>query len=67
MLTQGVARIHVAGSFGCTYDVQYTPTLSPTNWQTLERVVLTNAPEQFIFDTSVSNSPMRFYRAAGVE
>jgi hypothetical protein len=65
--TGQVACVEVAGSFGSAYDVQYTPYLPSTNWQALGRVVLTNAPEQLIFDYGVSNAAGRFYRAIGVQ
>lgn len=66
-LTQQVARIEVAGSFGSTYDLQYAASSPSTNWQTLARVALTNAPEQFFLDYTASNTTRRIYRAVGIE
>jgi len=55
----------VSGTFGRSYQVQYTDDLISTNWQTLTNIALTAAPQQYYFDPAASNVAKRFYRAVG--
>lgn len=62
-VTQNVAYLSLAGTFGKSYQLQYAAALNATNWQTLSVITLTNAPKAYATDLSASNAPIRFYRA----
>jgi streptogramin lyase len=54
--------ISIQGTPGGTYSLQYTDSLTSTNWLSLTNIFLSSSPYLF-FDTTSTNQARRFYRA----
>jgi probable HAF family extracellular repeat protein len=59
-LASGHAQFNLSGMTGVTYQVEYSLSLSPTNWLPLTNIILSASPTQ-ITDASVAGGS-RFYR-----
>lgn len=66
-ITNGVISFDLGANFGQQCRVEYATSFPLTNWQVLTNIFLTNTPSQRVWDFSATNSPRRFYRAAGVQ
>jgi len=56
------AGLNISGEPGQVYQVQYSTSLNPTNWQVLTNFTLPSSSYLF-FDASSAGQPTRFYRA----
>ncbi len=63
---QGEPQISVYGLQGAKYQLQFTPTLSPTNWQVLTNFTLETSPYTLV-DPATPAPEMRLYRALLLE
>ena len=61
------AGIEITGTVGATYRVEYSVTLSNTNWTALTNIVLPSSPYLYFDAQSVTNHAQRSYRAVTVE
>ena len=59
-------QLSIGGTFGKGYRVEYKDGLTSATWHTLTNMFLTNAPTQYVTDTTVTNASARFYRAVGL-
>ena len=55
--------LHVTGSLGATYQIQYTEDLANPNWQVVTNLTLRESPTFWCDSTADANQPRRFYRA----
>jgi hypothetical protein len=60
-----VAALFLDGPIGSTYQIEWTPSLSPTNWQVLTNVDLPTKPYVYI-DFDSFGKPERLYRAKAI-
>lgn len=60
--SQSLPLLIINGAPGTSYQLQYSPDLSLTNWTLLEWVTL-QGNESYFVDVSMSNNSNRFYRA----
>ena len=63
-LTNGTMNVHFLAATGAVCHVEYTPTLSPVQWQTLGSATADANGNVTLTDSSIGNSPTRFYRTA---
>jgi hypothetical protein len=63
-LANGSMSICFQVATGAVCYIEYSPTLSPAQWQTLGSATADANGEVTLTDSSTGNSPTRFYRAA---
>jgi len=59
--------IHLAGTTGVTYQVEFSPVLPSTNWVALTNIVLSASPFAVLDADSLTNHDARYYRAVSSE
>jgi hypothetical protein len=66
--TNNVSLLEITGKCDSDpyYQIDWTSSLSATNWQLLTNVFLTNAPLSFVLDQTSASVAERFYRATEV-
>jgi len=65
-ILNGKAQFELHGTTGLTYRIDYTPTLSLTNWSPLTNILLPSSIYQ-ILDPDPLDSESRFYRAVQLQ
>ena len=61
-----VPAISITGDVGRSYQLQYIPSIGPTNnWNDVATILITNSP-QFYPDYSAIGQPLRFYRVVEI-